>query len=108
MAMLDLNVFQDKFFDIKLFDGEVIHLPKPTQATILKLSQLEADIRKYENDNEKLLSCFTEVIVHILNTNREGRKFTKNWIDSHLNFTMNKAILEGYMEFANDLTSDPN
>lgn len=108
MAMLDLNVFQDKFFDIKLFDGEVINLPKPTQATILKLTKLETDIKKYGDNSEKLLGSFTEIIVHILNTNKEGKKFTKNWVDENLNFTMNKAILEGYMEFANDLTSDPN
>jgi hypothetical protein len=108
MAMLDLNVFQDRFFDIKLFDGEVIHLPKPTQATILKLTKLEGDIKKHGEDSEKLLASFTELILHILNTNKEGRKFTAKWVDDNLNFSMNKAILEGYMEFANDLTSDPN
>lgn len=108
MAMLDLNVFQDKFFDIMLFDGEVIHLPKPTQKTILKLTKLEQDIKKFGDDSEKLLGSFTDLIVYILNTNKEEKKFTKAWVEENLNFTMNKAILEGYMEFANDLTSDPN
>lgn len=108
MAMLDLNVFQDKFFDIKLFDGEVINLPKPTQRTIIKLTKLESDMKKYSDDSEKLIGSFTDIIVYLLNTNKEGRKFTKNWVEENLNFTMNKAILESYMEFANDLNSDPN
>lgn len=108
MAMLDLNVFQEMYFDIKLFDGEVVNLPKPTQKTILKLTKLENDIKNSGEDAELLLGSFTDLILHIFNTNKEKKKFSKAWIEENLNFTMMRAILEGYMEFANDLTSDPN
>lgn len=108
MAMLDLNVFQEQYLDIKLFDGSVINLPKPTQKTILKLTKFEQDLKKNETNSEKMLASFSDFIVFILNTNKEGKEFTNAWVEENLSFTMCKAILEGYMSFANELTSDPN
>ena len=106
--MLDLNVFQERYFDIKLVDGRVVNLPKPSQRTMLKIAKLEEDLRKQGNNSSVVLKAMNELVVYLLNTNKEGHEFTLEWVMDTIPVQVVGVIFEKYMEFANDINNDPN
>lgn len=101
---LDLRVFQEEYFELTLLDGTVIHLRKPTQAIMLKLMEISTIDKK---DAVGILAAFVDVVATILGNNREGRKFAAEDIADY-GFAMQKAIIETYTEFANEVMADPN
>ena len=69
--MLDLTKI-NRDYKLKWFDGEILHLPLPTQETLVKIMNLE------EIDNvEQQIEGLTAIIKEVLTNNRDNRKFSE-------------------------------
>lgn len=107
MAILDLQSFQQRTHEVRLFDGEVIRLTKPSQKLVIDILAYEEKM-KASNNTRDVLDSFASLIVDILNTNQEGRKFTRAYVDKYFNFEIGMVFVESYIEFVQDINSDPN
>lgn len=74
--MLDLTKFANKY-DIKWFDGQVLHLALPSQGLLMKIMEIDNI-----EDERKQFEVITESLQYILNSNSEGREFSKEEIQS--------------------------
>lgn len=68
--MLDLTTISS-FYELKWFDGTVLHLPKPTEAFLRKISALD-ELNEMEQIEE-----VKKITWELIKQNDEGRKFTK-------------------------------
>ena len=44
--MLDLTIYNEKYFEIKMPTGEIINLRKPTQAIVIKMMSTQKGLAK--------------------------------------------------------------
>jgi hypothetical protein len=104
--MLDLSVFQEKTLDIKLLDGSIIKIKKPTQALIIEVMKLRGI--NEQDDGVEIISTLSGLVHKILNSNNTGKTFTKEFIDETLDFNMCMAIVQAYGEFITEIQNNPN
>lgn len=74
--MLDLSLIVNKY-EIKWFDGQVLHLSLPSQALLMRIMKVD----EIADPNEQF-TAITEILREILNSNSEGREFSKEDIES--------------------------
>lgn len=91
--MLDLSAISG-FYELKWFDGEVIHLKKPTEAF---LRSLQAFAENSTEDSAENMSRVREIVRTMVKDNEEGRKFTAKELD-RLDFLVSMMILKDYMQ----------
>ena len=89
--MLDLTTI-DSFYELKWFDGAVLHLPKPSEKTLRRISAL---------DNEELseldqLGEVKKIVWELIRQNDEGRKFTAKELEE-CDALVASMILKDYM-----------
>lgn len=72
--MLDLTKITS-FYELKWFDGTVLHLPKPTEAFLRKISALE-ELTEMEQIEE-----VKKITWELIKQNDEGRKFTNKELE---------------------------
>lgn len=99
---LDLSLFVNQTLDITLPDGDIIKVKKPTEKGVMKLMALQ------NIDEEHAFEAMNELVLFILNSNKEGEEFDQEWIDDNLDWSMKTAVITAYSEFINELQSDPN
>ena len=92
--MLDLTK-QRNDYELKWFDGEIIHLPLPTQEMLLKVLKLE-DVEDLEKQMDELI----KIVKELLQNNREGRVFTEEDF-SLLDLNIINLLMEDYMNSIN-------
>ncbi len=106
--MLDLTVLVDKYFEIKMPNGEVVSIKKPTQKMALDLSNNKELIEAEKNkDIEKVIKIINDRVMIVLNHNKEGRVFKAEEL-TDLNLDIIKLIVEGYLQWVKDLNNNPN
>ena len=108
--MLDLSVFQKQTFEVKLMDGQVIHLLKPSQRMLIEMMSYEAEFKntKREKDLDKIFDTFNSMILNILNNNDDEKVFDKEYVNKYFDFEVGTALMNGYMNFVNEINSNPN
>lgn len=109
--MLDLSVFQQKTFEVKLVDGQVVNLLKPSQKMLIEMMSYEAQFKAIEPNQEnlnKVFNTFNSMILNILNNNNDGKVFDKEYVDKYFDFHIGTALMNAYMEFVNEINSNPN
>lgn len=74
--MLDLTKITS-FYELKWFDGTVLHLPKPTEAFLRKISALDDQGLTEMEQIEEVKKITWELIKQ----NDEGRKFTNKELE---------------------------
>lgn len=99
---LDLSLFVNQTLDITLPNGEVIKIKKPTEKGVMKLMALQ------NIEEDKAFEAMNELVMFILNSNKEGKEITQDWIDDNLDWSMKTAVIQAYSEFINELQSNPN
>lgn len=99
---LDLNAFTEKTLEIKMVDGRVINVKRPTKA-IFMLLQAAQEADQVEDKNR----ISEQVIVAALNNNLEGLTIDNEEINA-MPVLMKSAILKAYFDFLHELVSDPN
>lgn len=103
--ILDLSSFIETTLDVKMPNGDTIHLRKPTQKMVITMLRLREDAAAA--DPEKQLAVIDDCIYEILNTNNDGKTYTKEDV-ANLSIAMKSALIKGYSEFIAGIQSDPN
>lgn len=102
--ILDLSVFDEETLDVKLSDGKVIRLKKPTQSLVIAMLRLR---NMSENTPEEAaLAAMNGITLKILNNNADGMTFEMSNVE-HLSVDAKSALLFGYSEFAAQLQANP-
>lgn len=100
LKTLDLSVYEQKYLDLILFDKSIIHLKKPTQRLAIEMASLPQYL--LEIDLNVIVTALNDVLINILNNNREGRIFTLADIDNW-EIELKNAVLEAYQAFLFEL-----
>lgn len=108
MAILDLTQFQEKFMEMKLLDGSELNLKKPTQAIVISLMAFEQKAKECKKDVNKMLTLMDDMMILILNHNKEGRVFSMADLGDSYTFEIQMAIIQAYTKFMNELNSAKN
>lgn len=90
--MLDLtNIYT--VYELKWFDGTIIHLPKPTEGFLRKVAALE------DNGLEQMeqLEEIKKITWDLIKQNTDGRKFTKADLEQ-CDGIICSLIIKDYME----------
>ncbi|UVX70647.1 MAG: hypothetical protein [Bacteriophage sp.] len=108
--MLDLSVFKEKTFELKLFDGEVLNLKRPSHRQVINMMAYEQTFKNKNNHKnvEKMVSTFSQMILDILNNNVEGKTFDQDYVEEYFDFNLGMTLVQAYMEFVQEINSDPN
>ena len=108
--MLDLSVFREQYFDLKLLDGEVLKLKKPTQRMVIEMMGYELIFKDTKNHKniEMMVDTFSQMILDILNNNANEKVFTKEFVEENFDFALGMTLVQAYMGFVQELNSNPN
>lgn len=101
--MIDLNAFKETTEEVKLFNGEIINLKKPTQQMIIDMMALQDDINK--KDSKKLIEKVNKLLISILNHNAENKQFDIDYIKNNFTYETMLAFIKAYGEFANKINN---
>lgn len=89
--MLDLTQM-NSFYELKWFDGTVLHLPKPSEKFLRKISSLDnEDLTEIEQMEE-----VKKLTWEIIRQNDEGRKFTAKELEQ-CDAIVASLIIKDYM-----------
>lgn len=105
--MLDLSVLSGRTWELRLFDGSIINIRKPSQKMVMEMMLYERLFKEAGREAEKI-EKLAELVRDILNNNTDGKEFTKDFVNSEFSFDIAFAVIKGYMEFTQELNSDPN
>lgn len=90
--MLDLtNIYN--VYELKWFDGTIVHLPKPTEAFLRKVAALEDG----GLDQMEQLEEVKKITWDLIKQNTDGRKFTKADLEQ-CDGIICSLIIKDYME----------
>ena len=102
--ILDLSVYREETADIRMSNGVVVHLNKPTEALVIELLQLrnvDATAASVE-----LLDALNRVCRAVLNNNADGVEFGPEVVAA-LPMDQKAAIISAYTDFATRLQANP-
>ena len=90
--MLDLtNIYN--IYELKWFDGTMVHLPKPTEAFLRKVAALEDSGLEQMEQLEEV----KKITWDLIKQNTDGRKFTKTELEQ-CDAIICSMIIKDYME----------
>ena len=104
--IVDLSVFGKATLDIKLPEGDILHLSKPTQKiviTIIDYKEIPDDA-----DGTLVMNRLNDLIRLILNTNDDEKVIGKKYVKENLNTAMKVAVLQAYSAWIEELQANPN
>lgn len=102
---LDLSVFEEQYLDVKLADGRLLQLCKPTQAIVINMLKFQ-NINENTNPNE-IIDAVDEITFDILSTDKDGLVVTKETV-AEMNLRMKLALIQEYGKFISEVQSNPN
>lgn len=97
--MLDLAVICGSLYEIKLLDGTVLKLKRPTQEMYETILSLSKSVKKMEDGDMGIIDAVMEVFTAILNRNDKGIKFTKEQLSDDYDFLVAMTVMSDYMKF---------
>lgn len=95
--MLDLTVLNDKSYDVKLIDGTMLHIKRPSQSMVQYLLNLR-DLAG-TNDEKVLLKAFASLFARILNRNKEGNVYSDSQLSEEYDYQTIAFVVEDYFKF---------
>ena len=104
--MIDLSVFENATMPVRLPDGHVLHLSKPTQRLVIEMLGFRE--MKEDSTAEEITAALDTITRKILCTNENGEIFTAEYVERDLNMQMKIALLNAYSAFITEVQSDPN
>lgn len=107
--MLDLSVLQEEYLPIRMLDGEVINIKKPSQKMIMTISTLDKKIVSCQKkeDIQGVLNGNTDRLLLILNNNKENKIITREMVEEFTPNTMGVIVME-YMKWVQEINENPN
>jgi len=111
--MLDLSVFQREYWEVKLFDGSIIHISKPSQRLVIDMMAVQQTFADLNTNPDKytvedILKEFNDILMKILNNNKEEKKFTIKYIEQNFDLEIGNVFISEYMEFVNQIQNRKN
>ena len=89
--MLDLSTI-NSFYELKWFDGTILHLPKPSEKFLRRISALDdQDLTELEQMDE-----VKKITWELIRQNDEGRKFTAKELEE-CDAIVASVIIKDYM-----------
>lgn len=95
--MFDLTKGIEKPYEIKLEDGSILRLKKPTQALLMELAKT-SDYLNAEATVE-VIEKINELITKVFNNNLNGVKFQETEISEMLDLETSLLIIQDYLSF---------
>ena len=98
--MLDLTSAFSELYQVKLFDGTVLSLKRPTQ----KLQRKIVDLQKLGDnieDSEAIMRATMDIFAQVLNRNDKGLMFTAEDIEEEYDFSVALIVISDYLKFYN-------
>lgn len=93
--MLDLTAaVSTELYEIKMLDGKVLHLKRPTQALQQTIVQMKSD-----DDESNLVEVITAIFVRIINRNTEGITYTEKDFEEDYDITLIGMVVQDYFEY---------
>lgn len=102
--VLDLSAYAEETADIRLADGNVLHLKKPTELMVIHLMQLKGVDEN--SDPTLILTTLNRITTEILNCNTDGVTFAYKDV-AMMETAQKAAIMESYSRWATELQSNP-
>lgn len=106
--ILDLTTFIDQYFELKMLDGEVLKLKKPSQAMLVRIMAHEQTMKKANAKPQDVLVALVELLTDILNNNANGKEYDRKFVEDTFDIHMAMAVLRAYMDFVQEVNSNPN
>lgn len=105
---LDLKVLANETFDLTMPNGVVISIKKPSKALLIEMNK--ADIELLEAKGfEEVINILEDITVKIVSNNTSKTAFTAHDIEEFdIDYTLQRAIFKGYMDFINEVSKSPN
>lgn len=104
--VLDLSIFGKQTLDIKLPEGDILHLSKPTQEMVI--SVIDYQSMPEGADAKLIMDRLNNMTRVILNTNDDEKTIGKKYVKENLNTAMKVAILQAYAAWIEEVQADPN
>lgn len=102
--VLDLSAYVEETADVRLADGNVLHLKKPTELMVIHMMQMK-DIDENANPVE-ILTALNRITMEILNCNTDGVTFDYRTV-SQMETGSKTAVVQAYSSWATQLQSNP-
>lgn len=96
--MLDLTTALGELYQVKLLDGKVLNLKRPTQALQVAIVNLQKYAGK-EKDAEKAMETTMEIFCRILNRNDEGVEFKPEDIGEEYDYSIALMVIGDYLKY---------
>lgn len=87
--MLDLTAIRH-YYELKWFDGAVLHINTPTQDLLIRMKNLDK-----AKDTDEQLNGIMAIVKEILNNNKEQRVFTDEDMEQ-IDIAIASIIIEDY------------
>lgn len=91
--MIDLSKNKKDLYPIKLEDGTILKLKKPTQSMYIQMVQLEDS----KGEGVQMIEEIFSILVRIFNRNDQGIVFTLNEIEEMVDIETAMLIIEDYL-----------
>jgi hypothetical protein len=102
--ILDLGALTgNATFDIKLFDGSILHIKKPTQKIYMFFMQLE---KLGSLSSEETVSTLNQCTLMIINHNLEGKTFDIDYVIDNFDLGTITAIINAYTDFIKEISDN--
>lgn len=106
--MLDLSVLAQETLDIKLLDGEIVRIKKPSKGLLIELNKADLKMAK-ETDFEKMVEMLERITAKILSNNLNKKLFTAETLEElDIDYSLQTQIFKAYLEFVTKSLNNPN
>ena len=106
--MLDLSVLAQETLGIKLLDGEIVRIKKPSKGLLIELNKTDLKMAK-ETDFEKMVEMLEIITAKILSKNKNKKMFTaEKFEELDIDYSLQTQIFKAYLEFVTKYFKNPN
>lgn len=91
--MIDLSKRKQELYKIKLEDGSVLKLRKPTQAMLMTM----IDLSQEKEDEVEVLNGVFAVLTRVFNRNTDNRVFSQEEVQEMLDIETGMEVLQDYL-----------
>lgn len=98
--MLDLTTAFSELYEVRLFDGTVLQLKRPTQAlqeSIMRLQEMGNDAK----NSSKIMKETMAILCRVLNRNTQGVTFTQKQLEDDYDYSVALLVIGDYLKFYN-------
>lgn len=106
--MLDLSVLAQETLDIKLLDGEIVRIKKPSKGLLIELNKADLKMAK-ETNFEEMVQMIENITAKVLSNNTHKKLFEPEQLESlGIDYSLQTQIFKAYLGFVAKSLNNPN